>query len=45
MHTLRTPDDRFVDLPDFDFAPHYVEVPDGAGGRGQVEGWQTGQPP
>ncbi|WP_148613396.1 haloalkane dehalogenase [Nocardioides rubriscoriae] len=23
---LRTPDDRFVDLPDFPFAPHYVEV-------------------
>lgn len=22
----RTPDDRFVDLPDFPFAPHYVEV-------------------
>ena len=36
MHTLRTPDDRFVDLPDFDFAPHYVEVADGAGGRLRV---------
>lgn len=26
MDVLRTPDDRFVDLPDFPFAPHYVEV-------------------
>lgn len=24
--TIRTPDDRFRGLPDFDFAPHYVEV-------------------
>ncbi|SFR90699.1 haloalkane dehalogenase [Sphingomonas jatrophae] len=27
---LRTPDARFADLPDFPFAPHYVEVPGGA---------------
>lgn len=27
MQSLRTPDDRFVDLPDFAFAPHYAEVP------------------
>jgi haloalkane dehalogenase len=26
MNVLRTPDDRFVGLPGFDFAPHYVEV-------------------
>ena len=32
METLRTPDDRFENLPDFDFAPHYVEVDDGEGG-------------
>lgn len=32
MDTLRTPDERFADLPDFPFAPHYVEVPDGEGG-------------
>jgi haloalkane dehalogenase len=33
MEALRTPDDRFVGLPGFDFAPHYTEVPagDGAG--------------
>jgi len=29
MKTLRTPDDRFADLPGYPFAPHYVEVPDG----------------
>jgi haloalkane dehalogenase len=32
MRTLRTPDDRFADLPDFDYEPRYAEVPDGAGG-------------
>lgn len=26
MEILRTPDERFVDLPDFPFAPHYAEV-------------------
>lgn len=29
MDTMRTPDDRFLDLPDFNFAPHYVTVRDG----------------
>ena len=29
MNVLRTPEDRFVDLPDFPFSPHYVEVGDG----------------
>ena len=33
MDVLQTPDDRFVGLPDYPFAPHYVEVADGAGGR------------
>jgi haloalkane dehalogenase len=32
VQTLRTPDERFADLPDFPFAPHYVEVDDGEGG-------------
>jgi haloalkane dehalogenase len=36
MESLRTPDDRFVDLPGFPFAPHYVEIDDGAGGRLRV---------
>lgn len=28
MELLRTPDDRFDDLPDFPFDPHYVDVTD-----------------
>jgi haloalkane dehalogenase len=32
VRTLRTPDDRFSDLPDFPYAPHYAEVPDQDGG-------------
>lgn len=28
MTVLRTPDDRFDNLPDYDFAPHYVEIGD-----------------
>jgi haloalkane dehalogenase len=29
MNVLRTPDDRFVGLPDFPFEPHYASVADG----------------
>jgi haloalkane dehalogenase len=29
MKTLRTPDERFADLPGYPFAPHYAEIPDG----------------
>jgi haloalkane dehalogenase len=32
MDSLRTPDDRFADLPGYPFAPNYVEIPDGDGG-------------
>ena len=32
MKTLRTPDERFRDLPGFPFTPHYTDVPDGDGG-------------
>ncbi|HEU4409555.1 MAG TPA: haloalkane dehalogenase [Polyangiaceae bacterium] len=32
MKALRTPDRRFASLPDFPFAPRYVEVPSGDGG-------------
>ena len=35
MEVLRTPDDRFVDLPDYPFAPHYRDVPRGDG-RGDL---------
>ncbi len=31
MQTLRTPDDRFADLPVFPYAPNYSEIPDGDG--------------
>jgi len=31
MDVLRTPDDRFVGLPAFPFAPNYVDVPSGDG--------------
>jgi haloalkane dehalogenase len=33
MDILRTPDGRFVDLPDYPFAPHYVDVDSGDGSR------------
>jgi haloalkane dehalogenase len=28
MQILRTPDEHFKNLPDYNFAPHYLEVPD-----------------
>ena len=31
MDVLRTPDERFTDLPDYPFEPHYVEIPSGDG--------------
>ena len=47
MDILRTPDDRFVDLPDFPFDPHYVEVEAGDGSRLRIhyldEGPATGE--
>jgi haloalkane dehalogenase len=36
MKAKRTPDERFADLPDFPFAPHYVEVDDTEGGTLRV---------
>ncbi|MEM9033677.1 MAG: haloalkane dehalogenase [Actinomycetota bacterium] len=36
MKTLRTPDDRFTDLPGWPFEPRYAEVPDGDGGTLRV---------
>lgn len=33
MQSLRTPDERFLDLPGFDFRPHYAMVPDFEGGE------------
>lgn len=36
MKVLRTPDDRFRNLPGYPFAPHYTDVPDGDGGTLRV---------
>ncbi|MGB0114721.1 MAG: haloalkane dehalogenase [Ilumatobacteraceae bacterium] len=36
MKTLRTPDERFTDLPDYPFEPQYAEIPDGDGGTLRV---------
>lgn len=36
MQTLRTPDERFADLPGYPFEPHYAEVDDTEGGRLRV---------
>ncbi len=32
MECLRTPDERFTDLPGFPFSPNYTQVEDGDGG-------------
>ena len=44
METLRTPDDRFAGLPDFPFAPHYVDVPDGDGATLRIHYLDEGPP-
>ena len=36
MEKLRTPEARFANLPGYPFAPHYLEVADGDGGRLRV---------
>lgn len=36
MRSLRTPDDRFADLPDFPFEPHYHDIDDTEGGTLRV---------
>lgn len=36
METLRTPDERFADLPDYPFAPNYVDISDQDGGSLRV---------
>ena len=36
MKALRTPDDRFADLADFPFEPHYLTIADGEGGELRV---------
>jgi haloalkane dehalogenase len=45
---VRTPDERFTNLPGYSFTPNYVEVPDGEGGQLRVnyvdEGRRDGEP-
>lgn len=36
MLTVRTPDERFENLPDYPYAPHYTEIDDLDGGRLRV---------
>ena len=44
MRTLRTPDERFADLPGYPFDPHYAEIPDGEGGTLRVHYLDEGPP-
>lgn len=44
MDTVRTPDDRFADLPDFPFEPHYADIPDQDGGTLRVHYLDEGDP-
>ena len=44
MKTLRTPDDRFADLPGYDFEPHYADVADSEGGTLRVHYVREGDP-
>lgn len=44
METLRTPDARFADLPDFPYEPKYVDVDDTEGGMLRVAYIDEGDP-
>lgn len=44
MKTLRTPDERFENLPGYPFAPNYSEIPDGEGGRLRIHHVAEGPP-
>jgi haloalkane dehalogenase len=44
METLRTPDDRFLVVPDFAFPPQYAEVADGEGGTLRMAWVEAGPP-
>ena len=44
MDVLRTPDDRFENLPGYGFEPRYVDVPDGEGGTLRVHYLDEGNP-
>ena len=42
MKCLRTPDERFADLPGYDFAPHYADIDDTEGGTLRVHYLEEG---
>lgn len=42
METLRTPEDRFADLPDFPWQPAYTDIDDGDGGTLRVAHVEAG---
>lgn len=44
MDTLRTPDEQFDGLPDFPFAPNYLDIPDGEGGALRMHYLAEGDP-
>jgi haloalkane dehalogenase len=44
MKTLRTPDERFQNLPGYAFEPHYTDVPDGDGGSLRIHHLDEGPP-
>lgn len=44
MKTLRTPDDRFTNLPDFPYEPNYLQIPDGEGGELRIHYVDEGPP-
>lgn len=45
MQSLRTPDEQFSGLPDYDFHPHYTEIPDSLGGTLRVHHIEEGEGP
>lgn len=44
MNVLRTPEERFVGLPDFRYQAHYVDVDDGDGGQLRIAYLDEGPP-
>jgi haloalkane dehalogenase len=44
MQTLRTPDERFENLSEYDFTPHYADIADGDGGVFRVHYLDEGSP-
>jgi haloalkane dehalogenase len=44
MDIVRTPDERFADLPGYDFAPHYADIPSGTGQTLRVHYLDEGPP-